>query len=420
MISVLVAAALLGAAPNVVFLSVDTLRADHLGCYGYPHSTSPTIDALAAQGLLFEDVLAEVPLTNPSFGAMMTSRYPRMTGVTRNGLPMPESVPKVAELFRAAGYQTMCVQSNWTLKSKLSGLHRGFDIYDDHFHTRRWGIIKSERYADEVTDIAVKLVRARDAKRPTFLWVHYSDPHAPYRRHRGFEPSEAAYPGHNKVDRVRRSYDSEIAYMDSHIARFLAALPKENTFIVFVADHGESLFEHDYLGHGRRIYQTCVRVPLIVHGPGIAPGRSGRPGRLLDIGPTLLALAGLELAPGMLGHNLLAPDAAPPNARFLETYGGAVPNFPGAKALMADQKPIRRGVVQEGWKLILGGEGPELFNLRDDPMESKNLSESMPDKAAQLGALLQQFEENVKSRQREQAPLDEQDIEALKSLGYIQ
>lgn len=420
MISAFVAAALLGAAPNVVLLSVDTLRADRLGCYGYPHATSPNIDALAAEGLLFEDVLAEVPLTNPSFGAMMTSRYPRMTGVTRNGLPMPETVPKVAELFRDAGYQTLCVQSNWTLKSKLSGLHHGFDVYDDHFHTRRWGIIKSERYADEVTDIALTLLRERDANRPMFLWVHYSDPHAPYRHHREFAPSDDAYPGHDKVNRVRRGYDSEIAYMDSHIARFLAALPKESTFIVFVADHGESLFEHDYLGHGRRIYQTCVRVPLIVKGPGIAPGRNATPGRLLDIGPTLLALAGLEPAAGMLGHNLLSPEGAPPNARFVETYGGAVPNLPGAKALMADQPPIRRGVVQEGWKLILGGERVELFNLRDDPMETNNLAEKAPDKVSELEALIRQFEANVKSRPRTQAPLDEQDIEALKSLGYIQ
>ena len=152
MLCVLLAACV--AAPNIVFLSVDTLRADRLGCYGYPLDTSPNLDAFAQGARLFEDCVCEVPLTAPSFGSMLSSRFPRSTGQTRNGLRMPETVPLVTERFRAAGYQTFCVQSNWSLKAHLSGLDRGFDRFEDNLAMKRWGVLKPERYGDKVTSIA--------------------------------------------------------------------------------------------------------------------------------------------------------------------------------------------------------------------------------------------------------------------------
>ncbi|HNT88169.1 MAG TPA: sulfatase-like hydrolase/transferase, partial [Candidatus Hydrogenedentes bacterium] len=142
--------ALLGTAPNVVLLSVDTLRADFLGCYGCPYPTSPHVDRLAAESLVFDDAVCEVPLTAPSMSSMLASRYPRMIGMTRNGLRLPAGIQTVAQEFQNAGYFTFCVQSNWTLKTKLSHIDRGFDVYDDHFHQKRWGILKGERSADEV------------------------------------------------------------------------------------------------------------------------------------------------------------------------------------------------------------------------------------------------------------------------------
>lgn len=203
----LVVAAVFAAPPNVVLVSVDTLRADHLGCYGYPHATSPNIDKLAETGLLFEDCVCQVPLTNPSFSAVMTSRYPRTTGATRNGIPTPQNVPTVAQRFREAGYQTLCVQSNWPLKAHLSGLDQGFDVYDDDFHTRRWGILKTERRADEVTRLAKDLLARRDPAKPFFMWVHYSDPHAPYLFHKDRNVSGDAYAGQGKIGLTRRDYD---------------------------------------------------------------------------------------------------------------------------------------------------------------------------------------------------------------------
>ena len=408
------------AAPNVVFLSVDTLRADHLGCYGYPEATSPNIDVFAENALVFEDCVCEVPLTAPSFGSMLTSLYPRMTGTTRNGLRMPAHVPFVAEVFREAGYQTFCVQSNWTLKARILGIDRGFDVYDDNFHQKRWGFVKPERYADEVTAIALEQLDAVDPERPFFCWVHYSDPHAPYRFHRKFKPSGAPSFWHDNRAKAVAKYDSEVAFTDHHLGRFLDAVPREDTYILFVADHGESLYEHDYLGHGRRIYQAGVRIPLIIAGPDIKPGRTEVAVRAIDIGPTLLALACLSPKPGMLGVNVLSDAAPSPRPRVIETYGGAIPQLPGAKALMADRPPQRQGVLLDGWKLILDeNRRPELFHIPDDPMEETDLAGEMPKRVAELRTFVQEWDERYRRAAGAEAALSDDDRDALKSLGYL-
>ena len=418
-LAVCVAAAHL-AAPNVVFLSVDTLRADHLGCYGYPLDTSPNIDALVREGLRFDDCLSEVPITSPSFCSMITSRYPRTTGTTRNGLPMPAHVPTVAEGFRGAGYATFCVQSNWTLKADLCGLDRGFDTYEDGFHKKRWGFLKSERYADEVTDIAIELLEARDPSRPFFCWIHYSDPHAPYRFHKAFHPAQKKLRKMDEVAQVRARYDSEIAFTDHHLGRLLDALPRENTFVLFVADHGESLHEHDYLGHGRRIYQTGVHIPLAIRGPGITAGVEATPARGIDVGPTLLGLAGLGRPPGMLGMDLLHDAVPADRARVIETYGGAVPKLPGARAVMTARPPMRQGVTRNEWKLILRGPRTELFNVREDPMEETNLAGEMEARVRELTTLVETWSVEHPEGSAEEAELDQDDLEALEALGYLE
>ncbi len=407
------------AAPNVVLLSVDTLRADYLGCYGHEFDSSPNIDAFAKDGLLFEDCVCEVPLTNPSFGAMLSSLYPRMTGTTKNGLRMPASVRLMPEIFKEAGYQTWCVQSNWTLKKKLSGLSRGFDVYRDDFNRKRWGFIKGERDGENVTDVALEILGQRDRNKPFFFWVHYSDPHAPYDFHKGFNPRGKRPLSLALHERVRAKYDSEVAFTDFHIGRFLKELPRENTIILFVADHGESLYEHDYLGHGRRIYQTMLHVPLIIHAPGLTPGRSRTPACVLDVAPTLLALAGLSPAKDMLGRNLLAKEGSNPRTRFVETYGGAVPKLPGLRAFLRDKSPQRRGVIHDGWKLIRGA-GPELYYLPDDPKEEKNLASQLPDRVKDLTDLVEKWNEQCPHRHAVEAHLDADDVEALKSLGYLE
>lgn len=404
---------------NVVFLSVDTLRADRLGCYGYALDTSPNLDRFAAESLLFEDCICDVPLTAPSFSAMLTSQFPRMVGVRRNGLRLPEHVPVVAEQFQEAGYYTFCVQSNWPLKARLSGIHRGFDDYDDDFHKGRWGAIKAERSADEVTRIALEMFARRDASRPFFAWIHYSDPHAPYVMHRGHNPAGIKAWRFRKQDRVSARYDSEVAYTDAMIAQVLAALP-ENTAVLFVADHGEALFEHGYLGHGRRIHQPGIHIPLIIRAPGLTPGRTAAPAQGIDVGPTLLGLAGLPKPQGMLGLDLIHETPPMSRTRIFETYGGAVPNVPGAKAIMAERRPMRQGAIQDGWKLDLLERKVALFYLPDDPGELVNVAAAHPDRVMALKALIKQWDAAMQHGEQEAETLSEDDIEALRSLGYIE
>ena len=407
-----------GSPLNVVFLSVDTLRADHLGCYGYAKVTSPVIDQLARCSVLFEDCVCEVPLTNPSFGAMLSSQFPRTTGTTRNGLRMPSETKLVPEIFKAAGYQTFCVQSNWTIKGRLSGLDKGFDIYRDDFTKKRWGVMGGERDAGDVTETALALLRARDAQKPFFAWIHYSDPHAPYLFHEGFDPWNGVLPK-GKAEHVRRNYDSEIAYTDSEIGKLLTALPRENTAIVFIADHGESLYEHDYLGHGRRIYQDNLHIPLLVSAPGLAPRREPAPVHGIDIGPTLLALAGLEPASGMQGQSLLETLPSKGSTRFVETYGGAVPRLPGFKVLMGNRPPMRRALIQDGWKLIVGNNNDALYHLAEDPAELHNVASANLERTRKMRALLDAWGKKHPRNAGHPAELSKEDVDVLESLGYL-
>jgi choline-sulfatase len=408
------------APPNVLLLSVDTLRADHLGCYGYDRPTSPALDAFAATAILFEDAVCEVPLTSPSMGSMLSSRHPRMNGTTRNGLPMPANVPLVQETFQQNGYFTFCITSNWTLKRKLSGLDRGFDHYDDAFKEKRWGIIKPERSGDEVTKLALQALADRPQGKPFFAWVHYSDPHAPYKLHDNHQPAgKNAGSRGSKQESVKARYDSEIAFTDAEISRLLAALP-ENTAVLFVGDHGESLYEHGYLGHGRRIYQNNLHIPLMIRANGIPPARSAFPARGIDVGPTLLGLAALTRPEGMLGIDLLRDTLPESRARVVETYGGAVPSLPGAKAVMGDAGPMLQGVLSGSWKLIVEGKRAELYNLADDPGELKDLAAENPAQVEQLRTSIDTWNQAVTPRQESTHTLTEEDVDALKSLGYVE
>ncbi len=311
------------------------------------------------------------------------------------------------------------MQSNWTLKAPLCGLARGFDTYEDSFHKKRWGFLKSERYADEVAKIAVEFLTKRDPDKPFFAWIHFSDPHAPYKFHKKFNPGDRDLRKLSDDEDTRARYDSEVAYADHNIQKVLDAIP-ENTYVLFVADHGESLHEHDYLGHGRRIYQTGLHIPLMVRGPGIAPGRTVAPARGVDIAPTILGLAGLSRPDGMLGLDLLNDPVPDDRVRVVETYGGAVPKIPGAKALMASRPPMRQGVISGNWKLIIGGPETELFNLADDPEELNNVAGQAEDRQKNLAAFISTWDTATSKEDTEAADLSNEDIEALKSLGYVE
>jgi arylsulfatase A-like enzyme len=406
--------------PDIFLISVDTLRADRLGCYGYELPTTPNLDRFAAESLLFEDAICEVPLTGPSFSSMLTSHFPRTTGATKNGIRIPDWAPTVPELLKTAGYETVCVQSNWTLKGKLCGLNRGFDVYDDDMDSKRWGVLKPERVGDDVLERALELLENRDTAKPLFAWFHFSDPHAPYKLHEDYNPWGTRTAHLDEVDSVRARYDSEVAFTDAQIAHLLEALPTKNRFIIFVGDHGESLYEHDYLGHGRRVHQTGLHVPLMINGPSIAPGRSDAPVRGIDVGTTLMAVAGLQPLKTMEGFNLLNQEViARDRLRVVETYGGAVPQIAGIHGLLADKPPMRQSAIWAGWKLIQLGPETELYNLKSDPRELENHADDMPEKVAEMSAKIETWSEATLRSESDEATLNEDDVEALESLGYV-
>lgn len=407
--------------PDIYFITIDTIRADRLGFYGFDYNTTPNLDALAAEARVFDNAICEVPLTGPSFGSIFSSRFPRLTGMTRNGIRMPDHVPLVQEQFQSAGYETVCVQSNWTLKADLSGMDRGFDFYEDSFEQRRWIFFTTERDADDVTDIALETIAERDPEKPLFAWFHYSDPHAPYDTHRKFDVARDFTHEQRRVEKVNQRYASEIAFTDHQIGRLLEAIPKENAYIVFLGDHGESLYEHGYLGHGRHVYQPGLHIPLFVYGPEIEPGRDAREVRGIDLGPTLLALAGIEPTESMLGRDINAMWAQALRPRVVETYGGAVLNVPGIRALMEDDPPQRQAVLYDGWKLILGEGDDLLFHLETDPGELKNLADEYPDTVTEMRALIEKWSaEYPQSADAEAVELTDEDVDALRTLGYIE
>jgi len=409
------------AAPNVVLITVDTLRADHMGAYGFHRDTTPHLDALAEASLLFEDAICEQPQTGPSLIAMHASRVPRVTGAIRNGVPLPPETPTAAMVFHDAGYETAAVVSNWNLKVNLSGLNRGFDHYDDFFGKGFLGREKHEMTADVVTDRALAWLAQRNGEKPMFLWVHYMDPHAPYKKKRGFEKQlHGGAAPHRRIDPPEERYQTEVAFADQQIKRLLDRLPTENTFIVFTADHGESLGNHNYWGHTRFIYQNSMHIPLFIHGPDVAATRSAAPVRGIDVGPTLLSLAGLNIPATMTGMNLMETQPAADTPRVFETYGGDVPKGEDVRDALATRPARRQGIIAAGWKFIRNEDGSrELYFLPDDPGEVSNVLDAHPDRAAALEAELEQWHTQTPRNQSSAKDLSEEDLRMLEAQGYL-
>jgi len=416
--------------PNLIFISVDTLRADHLGIYGYSRNTSPRLDQLLRRGTLFLDASANVPLTNPSFCSMLASRYAHQTGATRNGIPMIAGNETLAQLLKAQGYHTAAILSNWPLKAHLSGLKPGFDLYDDEFSEKRWLFFNSERDAQGVTEHALAWLQGQPAE-PFFLWVHYSDPHAPYLNHDEF--SFRSGTRHSPDQRDLDDYDSEVAYTDHWIGQLFETIEAlglpSRSLIVFVADHGESLGEHSYTGHGRNLYQQSLQVPFALIGRGIPQDqRLDFPVELLDLAPTLLAYLNLPAGDKMLGLNLLpaVQGRTQPAGRliYFETYPGAVRQVKGAKEIIHTKKPIwigfREGPVKISYSLR--NSHWELYRLNADPQELHNLAQvTDPVFIAVSERLLAWYNREEKEGWAvgETDALTEEDRQQLESLGYV-
>jgi arylsulfatase A-like enzyme len=418
---------------NVIIIAVDTLRADHLGCYDYPRNASPNIDKFAEDSIKFLNCYTPSPLTTPAFASMLSSLPPYKHGAKRNGMSVFDRIKILPQFLRRYSYYSGAFVSNWTLKKKLTGLNRGFDTYTEVLHKKRWfGIMNPEGKAPEVNKNVFKWLH-RNSEREFFLWVHYTEPHAPYAYHKEFDfeyrkvvPS--IYPTGSDFNKIRK-YDTEIGYDDFHIGELIKRLKKlglyRESLIVFMADHGESFGEHNYYRHGRKLYNSCLHVPLIVKLPGNKNANSEvkKNVSLLDIAPTILSVLGYPIPQELEGMNLFDSYSGE-RVLYFEAYRGAVHEEKG-DIFHLKVEPIRYGLLKNNFKLIFD-KGFEAYDISSDKFELKNIYKN-PDK--KMGAMtdmlkkfilkIQEFIKYSKKYLKQRSELSKEDIEKLRSLGYI-
>ncbi|MGA7614612.1 MAG: sulfatase-like hydrolase/transferase [Thermoanaerobaculia bacterium] len=391
---------------NVLLITIDTVRADHVGAWGGSTAQTPAIDALARSGTRFADAMTAVPLTLPSHATILSGEIPPDHGVRNNGYgSFPGDRPTLATRFTAAGYRTAAFVGAFVLDHRF-GLARGFATYDDAID-RRPDLIsnfEAERPANVVVDHALAWLSRSDA-RPFFAWVHMYDAHAPYTPP---EPFRTEYRDH--------PYDGEISFVDSQIARLVERLDRSgvrrNTLIVVLADHGEALGEHGELTHGLLLYEPTIRVPLLFNAPGHVPSALvlQTPVSLADVAPTIVSLAGIGPLVGQLdGRDLspaiLARTEPPSHTLYAETEYPTVFGW-------SDLATIRQG----GSKYI-EAPTPELYDLSSDPHESVNLRTERRREANSLKIELASLR---KSRALSPPPaMDAESAAKLASLGYV-
>lgn len=443
-----------GRFPNILLITVDTLRADHLGCYGYERDTSPRIDAFSRQSVRFSQAVVQWPKTTPSFASMMTSTYGSRNGVMRRtGQAVPSRHLMLAELLREAGYRTMAAVGNGALGAEF-GFSQGFDRYEELW--RGW-LHRPDETADRVSGRALELLGAAPRDAPFFLWVHFLDPHTPYAPSPEYDqmfvgdrfyedssrarilppdtddmggiPARFALGTREELGYYVAQYDAEIRFMDAHVGRLLDALVAlgldGNTAVVLTADHGESLGEHNYyFQHGRLPYDDCLLVPLIVRLPGVEPAvrTVTSPVELLDLAPTVLEVAGLAIPPQFQGTSLV------PRIRGTGRHRGHTFSEAGHERL--PQRILRT----ERWKLIhapdpndrriLSASPFELYDLLRDPKEERNLLDLEREVARALSRTLLAWQDSLSAAGAAGPPadvrMDDQTEDNLRSLGYIQ
>lgn len=422
-----------GARPSVLVISVDALRADRLGSYGYSRSTSPNIDHLLASGIRFERAWTPEPLTGPAMCSMVTGLQPHVHGATRNGLRMQAGLESLPKTLAASGWRTAAFVGTWTLKDNLTLLGEHFETYGERLERRRWfGILNREATCDDVTDDALDWLgeeRKKGPERPFFLWVHYIEPHAPYRFHEEY----ADRLGVND-DALTKSdrYDTEIAAVDQSIGRLLAgvrqAVDDRDLVVVFTADHGESLGEHGYWGHGRHLYEPSLRVPLgIVWRGTIAPGTLRSQVTLLDLAPTLLGLFDLDIPDNLPGDNLAEHllSGSEPAERIgcYQAHRGAVHGSAHDSDRKRSKGLLAVGTIQNARKEIMyfNPQASLIFDLVDDPAELQNGAPPDWRPSTDLLACLAEISDGLGNLDRlATQKLDAETVEKLRALGYLE
>ena len=393
---------------NVLLVTFDTTRADHIGCYGFDKALTPTLDALDRDGVLFQNAFTTVPLTLPSHASILTGLYPPETGMHHNGKSAlnPETAT-LAGVLAADGYDTGAFIASVVLHSRY-GLNQGFSTYDDDMaggeqYGHESHLMKNGR---QVVNSALAWLNRRRSQ-PFFCWVHLYDPHAPFE-------------GHPEVfgDRFRDDpYDGDIAYADQQTGRLIDFLKSKNlyedTLVVIVGDHGEGFGEHLEEEHGFLLYNSTLRVPLIVSCPSRCLKNQRVPASvsIVDILPTVAELtqipvperlSGLSLAPALRGETIASRPCFSEAVAGYEAFGWA---------------PLA-SVTLDRWKYVETTR-PELYDLAADPAELNNLIATRPEQLQEMAAVLQTLRDNMVLMEASAVRISESDRMKLAAIGYL-
>jgi choline-sulfatase len=423
--------------PNVLLIISDTTRVDRLGCYGNPAGTTPNIDKWAAEGVRFQHAYAQAPWTLPSTATLMTSLYPRVHGAggrLNRFTALSESATTLAELFGDAGYQTAAIINVLFLSNKF-GLTRGFE-HVDYFDSTN----AKMRPAKDTTDAALEWIKDQRGE-PFFAFVHYFDPHLVYDPPDEFREKFAAdldqsardnafgtiaemiklrrgqlAVSRERVKRLEKLYDGEVAYVDQQVGRLLDELQSsgvlDNTIVVLTADHGEEFNDHDGFEHGHTVYEELVHVPLVFLGKSIPQGVTPPDVvGLIDVAPTLCDLARIDFPQSFAGRSLIPAidgETMPPQALLYQW------NMWG---------PPVEGLRKAQYKLIVHPQRAELYDIVADPQEKNDLVTAQPEVVKQmkddLDALSQALKLEAAGSSRKDLTLSPEERARLCSLGYI-
>ena len=397
--------------PNLLLITVDTLRADRLGAYGYERDTTPELDAWFERAVRFEDAQATSSWTLASLASLMTGLPTTTHGCWNFKSQLDDSFVTLAELLSARGYLTAAVPSHIFLGSRF-GLHQGFGEYDESLVMP--GLVRSHEAISSpaVSNRGLRWLEEHGAsEQPWFLWLHYFDPHATYKAHAGVSEQFG-------VAEDEDLYDGEIAFTDKHLGRVLELLDErglhEDTLVVFVADHGEEWYDHGRVGHGSTLYDEQTRVPLAISAPGLDARVVEESVSLMDVLPTLLELCDLPLQHEVAGRSL-TPLLA----------GEAMDEQPLLLELHLREKTELAALVDGPWKLVLarGTDEVLLFDRATDPGEQTDLAAQEPARVERMRAELDRLVQRAELRARDYAgggelELAPDELSAIDDLGY--
>jgi len=442
--------------PNLVIVTIDTLREDRVSAYGWGRATTPNLDRLAERGVLFERPYAQIPETLPSHASMMTGRYPYSLRCERNWTPLSDSAETLAEILRARGYATAAFVSAAVLARPFN-MEQGFEVFSDNLDVRLSeqallelpyrGLWRAQAVFRGESEVPAEATVSRalwwlkhKGREPFFLWVHLYSPHSPYLAPEPYRHKFKAE-GDGLLEQLDALYDGEVAYADAQTGRLLDALRGrvgKRTIVCVLSDHGEGLGHKDYLLHVQFTYEPELRIPWIMAGPGIPQGkRVPSLVQTVDLAPTLLELLGVGALPGMQGKSLV-----PLMQGKVEMVNEYVAGQRGVQTeplrrLTLVGPPValhahQRWLVVDGespMKLIYGrGPGPEavvvpeLYDLRADPEETRNLAQ---DETATLSEMYRRLTEVERMWEKEAAApeaarqLPPEIEQRLRALGYI-